>query len=459
MTSSAASVSTTNNKWPEDFVRIVSFDGGISLVARVQRPDRYRYFSGSPVEGEHRIPRGSGLSYVAASFGGDMTSVDHKSFNRILGFDSGSGLVRVEPGITLGELYRFLAAKGMYMPVQPGHGSITVGGCIAADVHGKNHQRDGSFVNHVVGLTLFHPDHGNLRLSRKEEPKLFDLTCGGYGLTGHILSADLRFAPMPGASARLKIERSENVYTGIGRLREVARHSDFAYSWHDFTRKGERFGAGFTVTASFLEKDFDLSEARPHVVRGLSSHDRGQLPLGLLNRCTAGLLNRAYSLRSTLAGTSRTVDIFAALFPAQEAQVYFKLFGRRGFHEYQVLVPWEHSTRYLREIQDYLHSRPMAITLASAKCFGGRRKLLRFSGDGLCFALNIPRDSRAPAFLDFLDGLLPKLNGVPNLIKDSRLPRVVVDSCYAGADEFRLLLRDFDPRRRFRSELSERLGL
>ena len=101
----------------------------------------------------------------------------------------------------------------------------------------------------------------------------------------------------------------------------------------------------------------------------------------------------------------------------------------------------------------------VAVTLASAKCFGGDRKLLRFSGEGLCFALNIPRDDRAPAFIAFLDSLLPKLGGIPNLIKDSRLPRAVMESCYGEADEFRSRLKDFDPRRRFRSELSERLCL
>lgn len=211
------------------------------------------------------------------------------------------------------------------------------------------------------------------------------------------------------------------------------------------------------MAASFSDTGGDRERDRA-VSRALTPEGRGRLPMSLLNRWTAGAFNRAYSLRTALAG-ARTVDVASALFPAQEAQVYFKLFGQIGFHEYQVVVPWAHVDSYLSEIRDYVRARPVAITLASAKCFGASRKLLRFSGEGLCFALNIPRDAHAPAFLQFLDRLLPQVGGIPNVIKDSRLPRSVVDACYAEADSFRSQLEAFDPKRRFRSELSTRLGL
>lgn len=457
MTSPLRDVQATSAPSPEALVRLQSFDGGVTETARVQRPDRYRYFDASRMPEGHRISRGAGLSYAAASFGGEGVSVEHGAFNRILGFDSSAGTVCVEPGITLLELHRFLEGKRLYLPVQPGHGSITVGGCVAADVHGKNHQRDGSFVNQVLGVTLFHPDHGELALSREHNPSLFDLTCGGYGLTGHIISVDLRASPLPGASVHIQIHRAHEVGAGIAQLRDASTQADFAYSWHDFARRGDEFGTGFAMAANF--SDARLNGARgPAVARGLTPGGRGQLPLSLLNRWTAGAFNRAYSLRTALAG-ARTVDVASALFPAQESQLYFKFFGSAGFHEYQVVVPWAHAALYLKEIRDYVRSRPVAITLASAKCFGAPRKLLRFGGEGLCFALNIARDAHSSTFLQFLDRLLPQVSGIPNLIKDSRLPRNVVDACYAEADSFRSQLKAFDPKRRFRSELSARLGL
>lgn len=456
MTSSAPGGQVVAVPSPEAVARLASFDGGVAATTRVRRPDRYRYLMTPNAPDGYRISRGAGLSYAAASFGEGGISVEHAAFNRILGFDSATGTVRVEPGITLLDLYRFLVDKGFYLPIQPGHGSITVGGCVAADVHGKNHQRDGSFVNQVLGVTLFHPDHGELALSRADHPSLFELTCGGYGLTGHLVSVDLRASPLPGTSVQIQIHRAQEVGAGLEQLRSASLQADFAYSWHDFARRDCNFGAGFTMVASFSgtggdERDGALS-------RALTSESRGRLPMSLLNRWTAGAFNRVYSLRTALAGT-RTVDVASALFPAQEAQIYFKLFGRIGFHEYQVVVPWAHVDSYVSEIRDYVRARPVAITLASAKCFGGSRKLLRFSGEGLCFALNVPRDMHAPAFLQFLDRLLPQVGGIPNVIKDSRLPRSVVDACYAEADSFRSQLEAFDPKRRFRSELSTRLGL
>lgn len=457
MTSSAPGVQAVAVPSPEAVARLASFDGGVAATTRVRRPDRYRYLTTPNAHDGYRISRGAGLSYAAASFADGGISVEHAAFNRILGFDSAAGTVRVEPGITLLDLHRFLVDKGFYLPIQPGHGSITVGGCVAADVHGKNHQRDGSFVNQVLGVALFHPDHGELVLSRADNPSLFELTCGGYGLTGHLVWVDLQASPLPGTSVHIQIHRTQEVGVGLEQLRSASLQADFAYSWHDFARRDGNFGAGFTMTARFSDTGQERERART-VARALAPAGRGRLPMSLLNRWTAGAFNRAYSLRTALAGT-RTVDVASALFPAQEAQVYFKLFGRIGFHEYQVVVPWEHVASYLSEIRDYVRARPVAITLASAKCFGASRKLLRFSGEGLCFALNIPRDTHAPAFLQFLDRLLPQVGGIPNVIKDSRLPRSVVDACYAEADLFRSQLGAFDPKRRFRSELSMRLGL
>jgi decaprenylphospho-beta-D-ribofuranose 2-oxidase len=124
-----------------------------------------------------------------------------------------------------------------------------------------------------------------------------------------------------------------------------------------------------------------------------------------------------------------------------------------------MVMPIERINDYINAVQDYLSYNPIAVTLASAKLFRGRRELLRFTGDGICFALNFPRTQASSTFLNFLDKLVISVGGFPNIIKDSRLPRSVVDACYPEADRFRGQLHTFDPKRRFRSELSERLGL
>src|SRR5262245_36078716 len=133
--------------WPDGAVAtesLVSFDGGSRAEASVQRPDRYSFFHASQ-QAVYSIARGAGLSFSSASFGPATVTVDLRAFNRILDFDATNGVVEVEMGLSLGELFHFLKKRDFYLPVQPGYPAITVGGCIAADVHGKNAARDGTF--------------------------------------------------------------------------------------------------------------------------------------------------------------------------------------------------------------------------------------------------------------------------------------------------------------------------
>jgi len=441
--------------------RFRSFDGGVSAAGHLQRPDRHRFWT--PGSGwEPSIARGSGLSYAAASFRERGLSIEHRAFNRILGFSSTERIVEVEAGIELSALHDFLSARGAYLPVQPGHGRITVGGCVAADVHGKNQARDGTFINQVVRLTLFHPEQGLIEVDPDKEPTLFRLTCGGYGLTGHILRVRLQASPIPADAIELHAIPIDNVASGVVRLAKDALESDFAYTWHDFALKGLRFGRGFLFSARFAAAG-QQGRARTGVGSTapppLSASGRAAWRLPLLNRWTTPILNFAYRSRQQTLGAVRSVTLCEVLFPTHRLQYYFGLFGARGFHEYQTVIPNRRIDEYLAAVGSYLAHRPVAVTLASGKLFGGDPELLRFSGAGTCFTLNFPRTRGAPEFLAFLDKLVVRCEGRPNLIKDSRLPRAVVDACYPDADRFRSQLRAFDPKRLFRSELSERLGL
>lgn len=439
--------------------RFVSFDGGVGAEGLLLRPDRYRFWTPSKSTGP-LIPRGSGLSYAAASFCGGGQSVEHCAFNRILDYDSRRRVVEVEAGIELFSLHSFLSSHGSYLPVQPGYGRISVGGCVAADVHGKNHVRDGTFMNQVESLILFHPSHGMLDLSRERDPELFHLTCGGFGLTGHIIRARLRAAPMSSSAVELKAEAFADPLKGLAQLEHAAREADFAYTWHDMANAAKSFGSGYVFHARFVRDGDGIMSGTPHSEPpDLSAIGRAAWRIPLLNSVSVRALNVLYRRQQRAALAGKTLALKDALFPIHGAQLYFKLFGTRGFHECQVILPLRAMGEYLEAIRTYIHRRRIAITLASAKAFDGERELLRFTGKGICFALNVPRDKAGHEFMAFLDERVTALGGVPNIIKDSRLPRAVVDACYPGAGKFRGAVRAFDPERVFRSELSERLGL
>jgi decaprenylphospho-beta-D-ribofuranose 2-oxidase len=434
---------------------LVSFDGGIRRRETLLRPDRYRDLMGLPKD-QPRIVRGGGYSYVAAGFGGGGVVQDGRAFNRILAFDETSGVLECEGATTLGKVFRVAAPKGWYLPVQPGYPDITIGGCIATDVHGKNQLKDGTFRRVVSSLDLFHPRHGVLRLDRQTDGALLELTCGGLGLTGHILSARLQLVRVTAGRVRISRHRIARFEDTLAVLDEHAVRADLIYTWHDFTARGAGFGRGFVYVGRFVP---GAGDSRPGGVRPIDARTRGRFRFQLLNGATTPAFNRAYELWQSLLPAERDTSLFHGLFPVARKVVYFELFGRAGFHECQILVPHGGFEALARGLREYLERHRTPVTLASCKLFAGSQRYLRFDGPGLCLALDFPRGHAGTRFASFLDGLVRDLGARPNVTKDSRLPREVVATCYPEYGAFRDSLRAFDPGRVYRSELSERLGL
>ena len=444
---------------PELIDRTQSFDGGVSLQCTVQCPDRYSFFCASQAT-RHTIARGAGLSYAAASFGEGTVTVDLSCFDRVLEFDERTGIVEVEAGMRLDDLFQFLARRNYYLPVLPGHGAISVGGCVAADVHGKNQARDGTFMRQVQSVNLFHPSHGRVDVSSEHDAELFRATCGGYGTTGLIVSAKLRAKRLPGRAVDMRWYAISNLEEGISQLRVLAPASDFAFSWHDLTGRGSDFGRGYVSAGAIIDEP-DRSGAREEnwTAPPISGARRARLPISLFNSWSTKFVNAVHGFRRRKGQGVIRSSLVECFFPIHGSEVYFDMFGRQGFHEYQAVVPHDRIREYVVGIRSAISNHRVAVTLASAKLFAGASDLLRFTGDGICIALNIPRDSRSLAFLADMDRLILTVGGRPNIIKDSRLPKAVVEATYPEFERFRAILCRWDTERLFRSELSTRLGL
>jgi len=438
-----------------------SFDNGFKSTCGVAQPDRYRHWTSTPSD-SYQISRGAGLSLSAASFGTGTLSISHNKFNRILDFDSATGEVEVEAGIRLFSLHNFLVANGFFLPIQPGHGQISIGGCVAADIHGKNQIKDGTFLEQVISVKLFHPMHGILNLSRVSNADLFFLTCGGYGLTGHILSVRLMTQVLPSQVVVTRIQGFPDIDSGLQLLSNEATKVDFIHSWHDFSQTGKKYGSGMVFMSDFeVVKGYegDPSKTRSVVPKSLGNRHRMPAASLVVNRLSIAALNSVYKKMNSTNIEGKRSDIAGALFPIHHLQGYYYFLGSHGFHEYQVLLPKNVAADYLKQLGTVAAELKIPITLASGKIFGGEQNLIRFSGEGVCFAINFLRSRQANVLLEWLDSNLVLYGGRPNLIKDSRLPRHIAEACYPEIDEFRMKLRSFDPKRLFRSEMSERLGL
>lgn len=430
---------------------MTSFDGTEVVEGDLLRPDRYRHLFRSLQEDGATIARGSGLSYCNASAAPGVRSISTRAFNRILDFDSRSGQVKVEPGLTVGALLDFALSRDWYPPVLPGHPQITVGGCIGFNVHGKSQHRGGTFRSAVESLVLFHPDHGEIECSRAANPHLFDLTLGGFGLTGFVTSIVLRLRRRPGDSVVRRRIPARDLLDSVRIMEEHAASAAFLYSWNDLTRKGEAFGRGVVYC-----EDFD-----PEVVadscrfRDLDSN-RKAAPVRLWTQGITPLVNRAYLAWESWKGDEH-LGLRAAAFPINGREIYYSLFGRKGFREYQPLAPRHAWEAVVEEVESLLRRFRLPVTLGSLKLFSGTQTLLNFSGTGVCLTLDVPAVTTSTELFSALDELVVRSGAVVNVSKDSRLSAPVAEQVFPQYDLFRSRLREHDPNGRFGSLLGRRL--
>lgn len=432
---------------------IQSFDKTESVESQLFRPDRFRQLFTLLSEATV-ITRGAGLSYCNAGVVAGGSTVLSTLFNRFFAFNKEQHIIRVEPGASLGDLFKFASAHNLFPPVLPGHPRITVGGALAMNVHGKNQFRAGNFGDHVRCLTLYHPMHGELNCSTDENAELFRLTLGGFGLTGHILSADIVLEPLRGKSMDIERIKVDGLIEAAEVMENLADRADCLYSWHDLNRTDNKFGCGTVYLERFSNGELRLQPVQP------TTATIKPLFWPLLNRLTVPLMCRSYDIKENMAPRHESKDLYHASFPIVGKEIYFRLFGQRGFREYQALFPKECWKKAAEQIAVAIRASGTPITLASLKLFHGKRRLLNFSGEGICLALDTPNSANSIELFSRLDNITINAGGIANISKDSRLSAETIRAMYGdGYNQFRSGLRAYDPSTHFQSELRRRLDV
>ncbi|MDP9195386.1 MAG: FAD-binding oxidoreductase [Pseudomonadota bacterium] len=434
-----------------------SLDGTWQARQLTAEPDRYRQLRQYILSAGHIIPAGSRLSYAPLAACPDGLTLSLRNFDRLLDFSPEEFRITVEAGITLGELYRFLLPRRLCLRVQPGYPDITIGGCIAANVHGKNQYRDGQFIDCIEELDILLANGETVTASRQKNPELFNYTIGGFGLTGLVLSARLVLAELSGQSVHQQTEHIRSFPDAIARIQELAARHDYAYAWHDCAspwspRWGESLVFYGDVASVSSEDSIYVSShrTRPGKARFRLPVFQYQFPNRIIN---------AVYIRQQTAGSSRILPLHQAFWPTLGKEFYFSWYGRKGFVEMQALVPLDRVQDYLQELQGAQQKYGVAVGLAASKFFRGKPHHISYGGAGISFSLDIANNSSTLPFMDCLDDLHTALGARSNIAKDSRLSRKVFDSQYRDADAARAVFRSMDPDRRFISSLSERLGL
>jgi decaprenylphospho-beta-D-ribofuranose 2-oxidase len=404
------------------------------------------------------IARGLGRAYGDAAQNAGGRVIDTTGMARITAVDTSTGVVTAEAGVSLGQLLDVLLPAGWFLPITPGTRFVTVGGAIAADVHGKNHHRDGSFCEHVERMTLLTPAGETLSLA-PTDPE-FWATAGGMGLTGVITEATLRMTPVETAYVVEHAERLANVDACMARMEATDADHRYSVAWIDCLARGARLGRSVLLRGDHARPD-DLPAGTPPLERrsGVRAAAPPWMPNGLLRRETIAAFNEAYYRRAPREPRRHVVGLDPFFYPLDGVRGWNRMYGSRGFLQYQFVVPFGREDA-VRTALERLSGARVASFLAVLKRFGGEHGLISFPMPGWTLALDVPAGSAELApLLDGLDELVADAGGRVYFAKDSRLRPELVEAMYPRLGEWRELQRRLDPGGVMRSDLSRRLGL
>jgi len=405
------------------------------------------------------IARGLGRSYGDAAQAAGGLVLDTTALRQPLELDRERGVVRVGAGVSLQELTRAVLPHGWFLPVTPGTTHVTIAGAIAANVHGKNHHRDGAFGRWVRRFVLATPS-GVVEVEPGSD--LFRATVGGMGLTGVILEAEIQLIPV---ETRFVLDR-EIATRSLEETLEALRHDTevrYAVAWLDATASGTRLGRGLVSLADHAPRAAlpERTASDPLTLpreRTLAAPPFA--PTGLLSRPTIRTFNTAWYELGKRRPERALVDLRSYFYPLDRVRRWNRLYGPRGFLQYQVVVP-DDATNAIRTILEALvhHGHPSFLSVL--KRFGpGDDGFLSFPMAGWTLALDLPaRRPGLESLLERLDNLVSDVGGRIYLAKDSRLRPRTFEHMYPELARFQAVREAVGARGVIASDLSRRLHL
>ena len=409
-------------------------------IARPERQAQLAALAGAgPAVGMRR-------SYGDACLADAGRVIDMTRLDRMLDFDPETGLLTVEAGARIGEIAAIFAPRGWLPPVMPGTGFATIGGCIAMDVHGKNHHQMGSFGNHVTSVTLLQPAG---EVTAQPGTPLFRATLGGLGQTGVILRATLRLMPCKGDVMLVTERRARDWDEHLSLL--DASEASYSVGWIDATATGAALGRGIVE-----EGETGAGLVRNRLKFRKVPFDAPHLALA---RPVVRAFNAAYFARVPPRGRTLVKPISDFFFPLDKIHDWNRLYGKRGFHQFQCVVPLAEAPA-LRDMLDAIAGSGLASPLAVLKRMGpGRAGYLSFPMEGYTLAVDFPARAEAQLLIRRLEAMSAEAGGRIYFAKDSLAEGAAVRAMYPDLPDWQAETARIDPERRLETDLTRRLKL
>lgn len=367
------------------------------------------------------LPRGNGRSYGDSCLNADGTLLQTLTLDRFISFDDTRGVLRCEAGLLLDDILKFSVPKGWFLPVVPGTKFVTLGGAIANDVHGKNHHVAGSFGGHVLAFELLRHDGSRLLCGLTQNQDWFAATIGGLGLTGLITWAEIQLKPVSGPWLATETYK-------FGDLDEFFAYSmgpegkhEYTVAWVDCVSRGKSLGRGLFTQAEHLGNPVgrsNLGKSR----RALSMPFTP--PVSLVNRYSLRAFNWLYYHRRSRVPRREIRHYDPVFFPLDGIRNWNRMYGPRGFLQYQCVIPLPHAREGLREMLDQIAASGTGSFLAVLKLFGDKPSpgMLSFPRPGATLALDFANAGPATfSLLDRLDEVVDTCGGAVYPAKDARM--------------------------------------
>ncbi|MDF0517373.1 FAD-binding oxidoreductase [Bradyrhizobium yuanmingense] len=419
------------------------------------RPRAFAAVADAVVSGT--VARGNGRAYGDAAIGAVRT-VAMTGFDRIRWFDPATGRIRLEAGVLLSDLIETFGPRGFLPFVLPGTRFVSIGGAIAADVHGKNHHCEGGFGRYVDSILLRTGEGELIEASREQNSDAFFATIGGMGLTGVILEATLRLRKVETGWIRERVISASDLDAAMRAL-DAGDAATYSVAWIDCAARGKDLGRSLIYLGEHAGKD--------KLPAGAAAFPAGKHPgLGVpidlppmtLNRFSIRAFNELYyRMGARRAGGTHVVSLYPYFFPLDSIADWNRIYGKRGFLQHQCVIPENGARDVLGEILGRVARRGDASFLAVLKKLGQGEGILSFPLPGYTLALDFPVRGDILNFLDEIDRLVVAAGGRLYLAKDARQSRETLEAGYPAVPRFNAIRKALDPAGNIRSKLSQRL--
>lgn len=404
---------------------------GLHRVARPSFRDEVSPLLGEAA-GHGLLATGLRRSYgdSGLNIGGGM--IDMSRLDRLIDFDPASGIVTAEAGMSLAELNRWSLARGWFVPVTPGTKWVTFGGCVANDVHGKNHHTAGTFGRWVRRLGLLRSDGTHQSLGPEDNTGLFAATVGGLGLTGIVTHVTLQLRRVPGTAIATETIPFGGIDDFFALVQKGSPH-EYSVAWIDCLASGRALGRGLLTLADHSNPATPKPERRPGPTLPFD------LPDFVLNRLSVSAFNRLYLTAGRMRAGEAVVPMESYFYPLDRIGAWNRMYGARGMFQYQSVVPPGTARAATTEMLRQISRAGEGSFLVVLKTFGSLPSpgMLSFPMEGTTLALDFPnRGETTHALLDRLDAIILEAGGRLYPAKDGRLPRKMFESGYPLLEQF-----------------------